>query len=129
MTFDIEASVSGQEQKPNKPRKQGKKAEYKSGGKAGLSPSLNSRRAQERLVISSRDMSQSVLGYFVQPVGDLSTFSCSRSFSACLETYADQWDHITSNVFMRSVVRNGHALEFAEGKSPLSRVPFAFNST
>ena len=45
-----------------------------------------------------------------------------------LEAYADQWDRITSNVFVRNV-RN-YALEFAQGNAPLlSRVPIAFEST
>ena len=42
----------------------------------------------------------------------------------------DQWDHITSNIFIRNVVRNGYALEFVQKNAfPLSRVPIAFKST
>ena len=49
---------------------------------------------------------------------------------ACLEAYANQRVCGTSNVFVRKIVQNSCALEFAKGKSPLlSMVPFSFNST
>ena len=44
-----------------------------------------------------------------------------------LEASADQGDRIT-NVFGRSLVCNGYALEFVKSSSPLlSRVPFMFD--
>ena len=80
-------------------------------------------------MIGPRDMSQSVLGCFVQPVGDISASSYSGLVGMRLEAYGNQWDCITFNVFVRSVVQNDYVLEFAEGNSPLSRVPLTFNST
>ena len=81
-------------------------------------------------VIGPTGMSQSIPNHCVQPGEDPSTPSCCRLLSVCLDAYNDQWDPIMSNSFVRSVVQNSYALEFAEGNSPLlSRVPIAFKST
>ena len=68
-------------------------------------------------------MSQSVLGCYTQPVSDQATSSLRGLVGTHLEAYANQWNRITTNIFVRSVVCNGYVLEFAEGNSPLlSRV-------
>ena len=101
----------------------------KKSGSNAISPSLISRRAWEGLVISPMGKRQSVPVYCVQPVSYLSAFSSGGLVGVCLEAYTNQWDRIMSNVFVINVVRNGYALEFAEGKfPPLSRAPLAFNS-
>ena len=72
-----------------------------------------------RLVIGPRGMSQAVPNWCVQLICDLSTPSFCRLVGVCLEVYTDQWDRITSDIFLRSIVQNGYVLEFAEGNSPL----------
>ena len=53
--------------------------------------------------------------------------SCHASVGRRLESFTENWGHITSDVFVRNV-RHGYSLEFAEGNTPpLSRVPFSFN--
>ena len=65
------------------------------------------------------------------PVSFPSVDSSYGLVSERLEAYADQWDRIMCNIFVRNVVQNGYILEFAQGNDPLlSRVPMyiAFGS-
>ena len=75
--------------------------------------------AQGRLVIGPRGMSQTVPVSCALPVSFPSISSCYGLVGARLEAYADQWDCITCNVFMRNVIWNSYALEFAQGNAPL----------
>ena len=80
-------------------------------------------------MIGPRGMSQSVPVSCTQPVSFLSIDSCYGLVGACLETYVNQWDRITCNVFVRNIVQNGYMLEFAQDNAPpLKRVPIAFES-
>ena len=79
--------------------------------------------------IIPRGTSQLVLVSCTHPVSFPSTHSCCRLVGVPLEAYTDQWDHITSNIFVRNV-RNSYVLELAQGNGPLlSRVPIAFESS
>ena len=54
--------------------------------------------------------------------------SCHASVGRQLESFTNNWDRITSDVFMRNIVHHGYSLEFARGTTPpLSRLPFAFD--
>ena len=81
-------------------------------------------------MIGPRGTSQSVPVSCALPVSFPSVDSCYGLVGVRLDAYADQWDRIMYNVFVRNVVQNGYVLEFAQGNAPLlSRVPIAFKST
>ena len=82
-----------------------------------------------RLAIVPRGTSQSVPVSCAHPVSFPFTDSCCGLVGVCLGACVNQWDRITSNVFIRNVW-NGYMLEFAQGNAlPLSRAPIAFEST
>ena len=83
----------------------------------------------ERRTRVPRDARRSSDFAAARPVLDPSDPSSGGSVGGRLGSFADNWDRITSDVFVRNVVRNGYSLEFAEGSSPpLSRVPISFPS-
>ena len=94
-----------------------------------LSALLAPHRVLGRLAIIPRGTSQSVPVSCAHLVSFSSAdFGCGL-VGACLGAYVDQWDHITSNVFVRNIVQTGYGLEFAQDNAPpLSRAPIVFKS-
>ena len=84
--------------------------------------------AQGRLVISPRSMRQSVQVTCALPDSFPSISSCYGLVGAHLEAYADKWDGITCNIFMRNVVWNVRWSLLRAIPLHSQRVPIAFES-